>query len=166
MTRAVTRLEHASVLRQWENETWIKLRVLGGLWRLFGWQNFKNMKILGNRGMGYLGNFAVLQTVSRLGRHPQAGRQRCSGRRRWALQFRSRGGTVGAGRDVFRRFGGPVPQETLVLPIFPNLLLSNSWGELLLTSFRFVYFLMWQQSLQQTYCGCEVTLQQWTAAFL
>jgi hypothetical protein len=33
-----------------ENKTCIKVRVLGGLWSIFGWQNFKIMKILDNKG--------------------------------------------------------------------------------------------------------------------
>jgi hypothetical protein len=33
-----------------ENETWIKVRVLGGLWRLFEGQNFKIMKISDDGG--------------------------------------------------------------------------------------------------------------------
>jgi hypothetical protein len=33
-----------------ENETWIKVRVLGKFWHLFGWTNFKIMKILDDRG--------------------------------------------------------------------------------------------------------------------
>ena len=32
-----------------ENETGIKVRVSGGLWRLFGWTNFKILRILGDR---------------------------------------------------------------------------------------------------------------------
>ena len=32
-----------------ENETWIKVRALGGLWCLFRWTNFKILKISGDR---------------------------------------------------------------------------------------------------------------------
>jgi hypothetical protein len=32
------------------NETCIKVRILGGLWRLFGWTNFKIIKISDGKG--------------------------------------------------------------------------------------------------------------------
>jgi hypothetical protein len=35
--------------RRRENKTWIKIRVLGGLWSLSGWQNFKIIKISDNK---------------------------------------------------------------------------------------------------------------------